>query len=172
MNRNSDNNRSQDNNKKDDRDLPGYPHYPSNEDITNPENGFNKTSGDVEDLANSTRLSGMTAGRSDNSNLNEGRTDDDEEIKIVSGTEADVTSEDLLLLGERDADQDLGEDESTTNARVDDRDLEGDKLDEDELDIPGSEDDDLDEELGEEDEENNYYSLGGDNKEANEDDQA
>ncbi len=30
------------------------------------------------------------------------------------------------------------------------------------LDIPGSELDDGDEEIGEEDEENNYYSLGGD----------
>jgi hypothetical protein len=33
----------------------------------------------------------------------------------------------------------------------------------DELDVPGSELDDTDEVLGEEDEENNYYSLGGDN---------
>ena len=31
------------------------------------------------------------------------------------------------------------------------------------LDIPGAELDDADEEIGEEDEENNYYSLGGDN---------
>jgi hypothetical protein len=30
------------------------------------------------------------------------------------------------------------------------------------LDVPGSELDDLDERIGEEDEENNYYSLGGD----------
>ena len=33
----------------------------------------------------------------------------------------------------------------------------------DDLDIPGSELDDADEAIGEEDEENNYYSLGGDN---------
>ncbi|ULQ54036.1 hypothetical protein [Flavihumibacter fluvii] len=32
-----------------------------------------------------------------------------------------------------------------------------------ELDIPGTELDDADENIGEEDEENNYYSLGGDN---------
>lgn len=32
-----------------------------------------------------------------------------------------------------------------------------------ELDVPGSEYDDMDEEIGSEDEENNYYSLGGDN---------
>jgi hypothetical protein len=35
----------------------------------------------------------------------------------------------------------------------------------DDLDIPGSELDDANEEIGEEDEENNYYSLGGDRHE-------
>jgi hypothetical protein len=35
----------------------------------------------------------------------------------------------------------------------------------DDLDIPGAELDDNDEAIGEEDEENNYYSLGGDNHE-------
>ncbi|MBC7827087.1 MAG: hypothetical protein H7122_05030 [Chitinophagaceae bacterium] len=38
------------------------------------------------------------------------------------------------------------------------------------LDIPGSELDDADEAIGEEDEENNYYSLGGDNHEDLEED--
>lgn len=33
------------------------------------------------------------------------------------------------------------------------------------LDVPGAELDDKNEEIGEEDEENNYYSLGGDNHE-------
>lgn len=33
----------------------------------------------------------------------------------------------------------------------------------DDLDVPGSELDDLQEEIGSEDEENNYYSIGGDN---------
>jgi len=32
-----------------------------------------------------------------------------------------------------------------------------------ELDVPGAELDDANESIGEEDEENNYYSLGGDN---------
>jgi len=40
----------------------------------------------------------------------------------------------------------------------------------DDLDIPGSELDDADEVVGEEDEENNYYSLGGDNHEDLEED--
>jgi hypothetical protein len=33
----------------------------------------------------------------------------------------------------------------------------------DDLDVPGSEDDDAQEQIGSEDEENNYYSIGGDN---------
>lgn len=40
----------------------------------------------------------------------------------------------------------------------------------DDLDVPGSELDDADELIGEEDEENNYYSLGGDNHEDLEED--
>ena len=40
------------------------------------------------------------------------------------------------------------------------------------LDIPGSELDDADEAIGEEDEENNYYSLGGDDHDDLEEDQA
>jgi hypothetical protein len=45
-----------------------------------------------------------------------------------------------------------------------------DKSLDDGLDIPGTELDDADEIIGEEDEENNYYSLGGDNHEALEED--
>jgi hypothetical protein len=39
------------------------------------------------------------------------------------------------------------------------------KLGEHSMDVPGSEDDDADEAIGNEDEENNYYSLGGENHE-------
>lgn len=42
----------------------------------------------------------------------------------------------------------------------------------DDLDVPGSELDDSDEVIGEEDEENNYYSLGGDNHDDLEEDKA
>lgn len=41
----------------------------------------------------------------------------------------------------------------------------------DDLDVPGSEYDDEDEKIGREDEENNYYSLGGDNHERQEENQ-
>ena len=42
----------------------------------------------------------------------------------------------------------------------------------DDLDIPGTEADDADEAIGEEDEENNYYSLGGDRHDDLEEDKA
>jgi hypothetical protein len=42
----------------------------------------------------------------------------------------------------------------------------------DDLDIPGTELDDLNEEIGEEDEENNYYSLGGDDHDDLEEDRS
>ena len=44
------------------------------------------------------------------------------------------------------------------------------KIEDIDLDIPGSELDDADEAIGEEDEENNYYSLGGENHEDLEED--
>lgn len=168
MDRNQSSDKSNEN-----EDLPGYPHYPSNEDILNPENGLRKIRGDVEDLANSNAISRRTASDRDlSSDAIEDRNDDDE-VKIVQGTEADVTSEDLRNLGDRDADQDMGDDEEVAgSARVDKVDLQNDELDEDDLDIPGEEDDDADENVGEEDEENNYYSLGGDNHENLEEDQA
>lgn len=93
--------------------------------------------------------------------------EEDEAVEIVMGTEADVTKEDLALLGDPDADNDMNEDELVLNAKVDDIDDEGDPLNESgsdasgrDLDIPEGEDD----EDGNGDEENNYYSLGGDGK--------
>src|SRR5690349_11023650 len=129
-----------------DQDLPGYPHYPSEEDIMNPKHGYKKIAAD-EELANSARLSRNAVERQANTDENIEPADDDD-IKIVRGTEADVTREDLEILGDRNADQDMNDDELTGNARVDDTDEEQD------LDIPGSELDDSEENIGEEDEEN------------------
>jgi hypothetical protein len=148
-----------------DQDLPGYPHYPPEEDIMNPQHGFKKINAD-EELANSRNLSGRIVG-SRQENADELQQPDDDDLKIVRGTEADVTNEDLELLGDKDNDEDLGDDELVhANARVDDIPEEGD------LDVPGSDLDDEEEELGEEDEENNYYSLGGDRHENLEEDQS
>ena len=151
-------------NKQDDRDLPGYPHYPPEEDIMNPQSGFKKISADDE-LANSKSLSSRSINIKPGE-PNENPRNEDEDIRIVRGTEADVTKDDLQLLGPRDGDLDAGDDELVSNARVDE------VANEDDLDIPGADLDDDEEELGEEDEENNYYSLGGDRHENLEEDQS
>jgi hypothetical protein len=92
--------------------------------------------------------------------------DDEEDVEIVMGTEADVTPEDLVLLGDADEDQDGGEDELVGKAELDDVDNEGDPLNESgsgktgrDLDTPEGDEED-------EDEENDYFSLGGDEKDA------
>ncbi len=154
-------------------EFPGYPHYPAEEDITNPGNGAHKVRGDVENLANSNSISRRNLSDRDTSMDNIEDRNDEDEIRIVRGTEADVTRADLENLGRRDEDQDMGDDEEMrTSARVDDVDADNDELEEGDLDVPGSELDDQDEETGDEDEENNYYSLGGDNHEDLEEDQS
>lgn len=117
--------------------FPGYPHYPASEDITQPGNAKR-----------------VNMEEEENSNRPAEEEDPDDEIGIVPGTEADVTEEDLEILGpkEEDMDMDMGDDELIPRI----------SREEDDLDIPGTELDDVNENLGEEDEENNYYSLGGD----------
>jgi hypothetical protein len=94
--------------------------------------------------------------------------EEDDDVKIVMGTEADVTNEDLVLLGDKDHDMDMDDDEMVLNAKLDDIDDEGDSLNEKgsgesgrDLDIPEAEEEDGSDR---QDEENNYYSLGGDDQ--------
>jgi hypothetical protein len=70
--------------------------------------------------------------------------------------EAEVTKEDLEALGPKDLSMDMGEDEELKHRshKVD--------FDGKDLDIPGRNMDDDQEDIGSEDEENNLYSLGGD----------
>jgi hypothetical protein len=87
------------------------------------------------------------------------RTIDDE---TEEKSESDVTDEDLQALGPKDLSMDMGEDEQLLKNRVWPVDMSG-----SDLDVPGTELDDAGEEVGSEDEENNYYSLGGDGLEDN-----
>jgi hypothetical protein len=175
----------------DERKYPGYPHYPSKEDITNPDNNNGKlpvnedyiTLPETRDIpeqgdivpAPLDGIGDITISSADEEDLVSGDSldalSDDDEVKIVMGTEADVTAEDLQLLGAIDGDMDAGEDEDTPSAKwLDDTDTDGEPLNEqsghsiastgEDLDVPGSEADDANENIGEEDEENNYYSLG------------
>lgn len=94
---------------------------------------------------------------------------DTDEPVTESSTAGNVSSEEQELL-ERAADFMPTEDEEgLQHATLDDTDLDGDPLNENnddisgkDLDIPGGETDDANEDIGEEDEENNSYSLGGD----------
>ena len=100
---------------------------------------------------------------------------DDEEGKgLFEGnmlnSDSDVTEEEKVMLNRTGESITSIGDEDRRNLMLDTRDLDGDLLNErddasgKDLDVPGSSDDDMNEEIGEEDEENNSYSLGGDRK--------
>ncbi len=80
------------------------------------------------------------------------------------GNESDVTEEDLQALGPKDLSMDMGEDEELLKNRVWPVDMAG-----EDLDVPGVPDDNngMDQAIGPEDEENDFYSLGGDRHEDN-----
>lgn len=86
--------------------------------------------------------------------------------------EGDVSEEERRLLEQAGNNADDSDDVvAPLRARPDEQDEDGDLLNEaygaestlgEDMDVPGSEDDDANEAIGEEDEENNYYSLGSD----------
>ena len=159
---NSDNS-SQNSDSGDEKEFPGYPHYPSSQDITHPTNGMKKVDADPDSINRKTRAADIETPSGTGMNPETGNEEDDD-LGIVRGTEADVTEEDLKILGPKDGDLDMGDDEILRNPEPEDV-----NTDED-LDIPGSDLDDSNEEIGEEDEENNYYSLGGERHEDLEED--
>lgn len=84
----------------------------------------------------------------------------DEDLYSQSEEKADLDPENPALLKTPNADPDAPNHLSTDEAHTGD-----------DLDIPGADLDDAQEAIGSEDEENNYYSLGGDDKEGLEEDQ-
>ncbi|HEY0654703.1 MAG TPA: hypothetical protein VGD65_16315 [Chryseosolibacter sp.] len=89
---------------------------------------------------------------------------DNDNLEFATGNESDVTEEDLQALGPKDLSMDMGEDEELLKHRVWPVDMAG-----KDLDIPGSEGagETSGEAIGPADEENDFYSLGGDEKEDN-----
>lgn len=81
---------------------------------------------------------------------------DQEREEMDEKNEFEVTKEDLEALGPKDLSMDMGDDEQLRRRRRP-VDFAG-----SDLDVPGAELDDADEATGNEDEENNSYSLGGD----------
>jgi hypothetical protein len=93
--------------------------------------------------------------------------------KKVKKTEQDSIEDEKFPLPVYDKQDDIysKDEEETFEEDISEKKLKRkDKSLDDGLDIPGTELDDADEIIGEEDEENNYYSLGGDNHEALEED--
>lgn len=138
------------------KEFPGYPKYPASEDIMNQDK---RVEGNLEDE--------VLTGKGVDMRLSKGYADKEDEV--VEGAEDelkpakknpyDVTGDDLEALGPEDLSMDMGDDEQLKH-RNHTVDFSG-----KDLDIPGSELDDDSEEIGSEDEENNSYSLGGDNHE-------
>lgn len=154
-----------------DKEFPGYPHYPANEDITRPGNSTGRTDIDVEQMNASGKRVSQEQGAADTGtpvNADEAETKSD----------ADVTAEDIAILDAATQNRDV-DDIDYEEPMLDTTDEDGDPLNEPrpmfnatgaDLDVPGSETDDGNEQVGEEDEENNYYSLGGDRMENLEED--
>jgi hypothetical protein len=100
-----------------------------------------------------------------------GDDDGDEDTDLVMGNEADVTDTERSVLRRADEDMPTEDDPLLRLAELDNTDNEGDLLNEGslatsvsgaDLDMSGTDSDDSMEAIGEEDEENNAYSLGSD----------
>ncbi len=149
------------NDAKTDQDFPGYPHYPAKEDIMDQRTDSHRVDADMENLTNSNNKTGVNERFPTEEQARNAMTPQPglgtDDLNIKSGTEADVTNDDLVAL-------------NTTNGEIGvPQNVDGDDLNTD-LDIPGTDLDDEAEAIGEEDEENNYYSLGGDRHHAQEED--
>lgn len=101
-----------------------------------------------------------------------------EDDTIRMGTAADITADERETLERGDDYMPTRDEERLQQASMDNTDFDGDPLNEAgfgsertgaDLDTGGTDEDDTMENIGEEDEENNQYSLGGDDKEGLED---
>jgi hypothetical protein len=159
-----------------DKDFPGYPHYDKKEDIMDGRSDTERVSIDVEGLPS---FHNATTAHRLNNNIEQGANDNadsvddnqmDTDLGIEMGTEADVTAEEKKML-EDDMYLPTQDEDRLRQARLDDTDFDGEKLNEnsfgsgqaesgDDLDMGGDESSDDAMEQG--DEENQYFSLGGD----------
>ncbi len=101
----------------------------------------------------------------------------EEETEELTDDTANVTPLEKQMLQASADDMPTKDEIQLRRASLDERDEDGDPLNEktsasaisgSDLDIPGADDDNAEESLGEEDEENNPYSLGGDEQSINE----
>jgi hypothetical protein len=126
--------------------LPGYPPYPPEEDMMSGK-GDERLDVNVDDITKNTPSGELKK-------VKPGKVKRNSSPDFVPGTEADVTPEDMENLKSPGIREDGGDDELLEAFDL------GPDFSGDDLDVPGSELDDDMEDLGSEDEENNYYSRG------------
>ena len=133
----------------------GYPHYPANEDIMRAKNNNGREPLETE----------AKPPMQDDFIIDE----QDDLVRIVPGTDADLTKEELLVLQASAEHTGNMDDYNLIRSSLDITDADGELLNEasmftdmtgSDLDVPGSEGDDENEAIGEEDEANNLYSSG------------
>lgn len=166
------------NNDESDNEFPGYPHYDKKEDIMDRRSNTERVNVQVEDLPafhNSTSPHRLNQHTQDN-NRNSSPTDTDgmdTDLGIEMGTEADVSTEERKML-EDDMYYPTQDEDRLRQARLDDTDFDGEKLNEEsfgagqaesgedlDIDTPGET---LTDAMEQGDEENQYWSLGGGEK--------
>jgi hypothetical protein len=136
-----------------DEKLPGYPHYPVKDDIMN-NDAEKRIDVDVENLSGKiSRDRSLDTNKKTKTSATPKKPNANKTGSIPS-KETDVTSDDLKALGSPDRSNDGGDDELLDDIAI------GPDFSGDDLDVPGAELDDDMEDLGSEDEENNYYSRG------------
>lgn len=134
------------------KEFPGYPKYSPDEDIT-------RNATRIDENLDDEVLTQVKHNKEVKSSEAQAEPADDLSNETEQKNKFDVTDEDLEALGPKDLSMDMGDDEQLKHRT---RPVDFSAKD---LDIPGSELDDEQEEKGSEDEENNSYSLGGDEKE-------
>jgi len=161
-------------NESTDNEFPGYPHYSKTEDIMDSRNDAERVNVDVENLPNfhnATTAHRLNSGIEEitNTSNTENIDDADADLGIKMGTDADVSAEERKML-EDDMYLPTQDEDNLRQARLDDTDFDGEKLNEetqvesgDDLDMDVDPDETNREVLGEGDEENQYWSLGSDN---------
>lgn len=184
---------------KTDQDFPGYPHYPAKEDIMDQRTESHRVDVDVESLSNARNLTGVSqrfapangeaGGAAVNNEMGglDGTRDEigtpqnveNDDLGMREGTEADVSDDERRALDDASFNRTTNDEDNLRSASLDNTDFDGEKLNEEsfgelrtgvDLDIPEETDETETESMGQGDEENKYYSLGGDRHESNEED--
>jgi len=144
--------------KKEEEKFPGYPHYPPSEDIMNPKKGYEKKEFTETSRKMIVPASPLRKQKTQKEKMAEPSVSDEENPEREA-SEADLNPDEKQFLESDQLSEDMGEDEELRK-RVWSVEMSG-----QDLDVPGTELDDEAENVGEEDEENNIYSLGGDRHE-------